>query len=94
MLAERRVVLDDLETITAYAKDMSRFLRKSGLTETRVFINSFVKKVVVSPGEATIHYSIPMPDHGGMLGVDSESEALQGAVPSTVKRGCPARIRT
>ena len=43
MLSERRVVLDDVETITAYARDMSEFLMESDLTETRSFVRSFVK---------------------------------------------------
>ena len=58
---ERRVVLDDVDTITAYAKAMREFLRTSELTESRTFIRSFVKEVAVAPGTAVIRYSIPMP---------------------------------
>ena len=36
LLSERRVVLDDVDTITAYAQDMRDFLLKSNLTESRV----------------------------------------------------------
>ena len=34
-----------MKTITAYAKDMSRFLQKSELTERRAFIETFVKEI-------------------------------------------------
>ena len=33
LLSQRRVVLDDVKTITAYAEDMSEFLNESELTE-------------------------------------------------------------
>ena len=61
MLSERRVVLDDVETITHHASDMGEFLKTSELTESRAFIESFVKEIVVSPGNAVVRYSIPMP---------------------------------
>ncbi len=68
MLSQRREVLDDVETITAYANDMSAFLRTSELTESRAFIESFVKEIVVSPGNAVVRYSIPMPDDSRIPG--------------------------
>ncbi|MCY4528207.1 MAG: recombinase family protein [Chloroflexi bacterium] len=58
-LGQRREVLDDVETITAYAQDMSEFLNESELTERRAFIESFVKEIVVQPGNALLRYSIP-----------------------------------
>ncbi len=94
VLSERRVVLDDVETITAYAEDMSDFLKTSELTESRAFIESFVKEVVVSPGNAVVHYSIPMPDDSPIPGRDVEEIALHGPVLSTVKNGGPAWTRT
>ena len=39
---------------------MSEFLRTSEWTETRTFIRSFVKRITVKPGQAVIHYTIPM----------------------------------
>ncbi len=68
ILSQRREVLDDVETITAYANDMSAFLRTSELTESRAFIESFVKEIVVSPGNAVVRYSIPMPDDSRIPG--------------------------
>ena len=52
ILKQRRVTLDRMETITAFAKDMSGYLRTSELTESRAFIRSFVKEIEVRPGRA------------------------------------------
>ena len=59
-LSERRVRLDDMETIAAFAKDMSEYLSQSELTERRAFIESFVEEIVVGPGEAKVRYTIPI----------------------------------
>ena len=85
MLSERRVVLDDVETITRHALDMGEFLKTSELTESRAFIESFVKEIVVSPGNAVVRYSIPMPEDSQIPGRDTEDVALHGPVLSTVK---------
>ena len=85
LLLERRVVLDDVKTITAYANDMSEFLKTSELTERRAFIKSFVKEIVVMPDNAVVRYTIPMPDDSPILGRDAEEMALNGSVLSTVK---------
>ena len=42
----------DVNTIAAYAQDMSEFLNESELTERRAFIETFVKEIVVMPGNA------------------------------------------
>ena len=59
-LAQRRNVLDDVNTIAAYAQDMSAFLKESELTECRTFIESFVKEVIVMPDNALMRYTIPI----------------------------------
>ena len=87
MLSQRREVLDDVETITAYALDMSMFLNESELTERRAFIESFVKEIVVMPDSAVVRYTIPMPDDSPIPGRDAEEIALNGSVLSTVKFG-------
>jgi len=66
MLAERRAVLDSADTIAAFAEEMSEFLKTSELTETRAFVKSFVKEVLVKPGRAAVIYSLPMPDDSPM----------------------------
>ena len=60
ILSERRAHLDDVKTISAYAKDMRDFLKDSELTERRAFIESFVKEIVVMPGDALMRYTIPI----------------------------------
>ena len=60
ILAQRRAVLDDVKTITAYAQDMSKFLRKSELTERRAFIETFVKEIELLPDNAVVRYTIPI----------------------------------
>ena len=94
MLSQRREVLDDVETIAAYAQDMSVFLNESELTERRAFIESFVKEIVVQPGNALVRYTIPMPQDSPIGGMDAEEVALHAPVLSTVKSGGPKEIRT
>ena len=89
MLSQRREVLDDVETITAYALDLSMFLNESELTERRAFIESFVKEIVVMPDNAVVRYTIPMPDDSPIPERDAEEMALNGSVLSTVKFGGP-----
>ena len=75
-LAQRRSVLDDESTVTAYAKAMRDFLNESDLTERRSFIESFVKEIVVSPGQAEVYYTIPMPLDSRIAGMDAEAVAI------------------
>ena len=91
ILADRRAVLDDVNTITAYAKDMRDFLNESELTERRAFIESFVKEIVVMPGDALMRYTVPMPDDSLIPGRAAEKVALNGSVLSTVKNGGPSK---
>ena len=88
-LTQRRKALDQVETITAYAQDMSRFLKKSGLTERRAFIESFVKEIVVLPDNALMRYTVPMPEDSLAPGKNVEDMALNGSVLATVPVGGP-----
>ena len=87
--SQRREVLDDVETIAAYAQDMSEFLKDSDLTQRRAFIETFVKEIVVMPSKAVVRYAIPMPDDSPIPGRNAEDMALNGSVLSTVKSGPP-----
>ena len=49
VLSELRAHLDDVKTISAYAKDTRDFLQGSELTERRAFIESFVKEIISFP---------------------------------------------
>ena len=80
VLSKRRVTLDKIETITAFAQDMSEYLKTSELTESRAFIRSFVKEIEVRPGKATIHYSISTPGDSPIEGGDAAEVVLNGGV--------------
>ena len=60
-LAERRELLDSADTIAAFVQEMSEILKTSELTETKAFVRSLVKEVLVQPGGATIIYTITTP---------------------------------
>ena len=60
ILSQRRTVLHNVETIAAYAQDMSVFLNQSKMAERRAFIETFVKEIVVMPGSARLRYTIPI----------------------------------
>ena len=94
VLSQRRAHLDDVNTIAAYARDMKDFLQESELTERRAFIESFVKEIVVIPGDALIRYTVPMPDDSFLPGGVTENMALDDSVLSTVQVGPPEKIRT
>ena len=82
VLAQRRELLDSADTIAAFAADMSEFLRTSELTETKAFVRSFVKEVLVRPGGATIVYTIPTPEDSPIGRADAAEIALNGGVRS------------
>ena len=90
MLAERRAVLDSADTIAAFAEEMSEFLKTSELTETRAFVKSFVKEVLVKPGRAAVIYSLPMPDDSPIRGADTAELALGGRVIASGRSGGPS----
>ena len=94
MLAERRAVLDSADTIAAFAEEMSEFLKTSELTETRAFVKSFVKEVLVKPGRAAVIYSLPMPDDSPIGEADTAELALGGRVIASGRSGGPGWTRT
>ena len=94
LLKERRQFLDSADTIATFAAEMSEFLKTSELTETKAFVGSFVKEVVVKPGRAAIVYSIPTPEDSPIGGADAAEIALNGRVMNSVRHGGPAWTRT
>ena len=87
LLSDRRQFLDSADTIATFAADMSEFLKSSELTETKAFVRSFVKEIVVKPGRAAIVYSIPTPDDSPAGGADAVEIALNGRVMNSVRHG-------
>ncbi len=93
-LTQRRELLDSADTIAPFAEEMSEFLKTSELTETRAFVQSFVKEVLVRPGKAAIIYTIPTPEDSPIGGADASEIALNGEVMNTVRSGGPGWTRT
>ena len=94
LLSDRRQFLDSADTIAAFAAEMSEFLKTSELTETKAFVRSFVKEIVVKPGRAAIVYSIPTPGDSPIGGADAVEIALNGGVMNSVRHGGRCRTRT
>ena len=97
LLKERRQFLDSADTIAAFAAfaaEMSEFLKTSELTETKAFVGSFVKEVVVKPGRAAIVYSIPTPEDSPIGRADAAEIALNGRVMNSVRHGGQYWTRT
>ena len=95
LLSERRAVLDNVDTIAAFAEDMSEFLMTSEITESKAFIKSFVKEIKVKPGKATVFYTLPTPPDSPIGGGDAAEVALHGpVVRSSVHVGGAGGTRT
>ena len=76
----RRQFRDSADTITACATEMNESLKASELTETKAFVGSFIKEVMVRPGRAAIVYSIPTQDDSPIGGADATKIILSGGV--------------
>jgi len=62
-LADRRVELIDLETMTGYAAEMQDIICEGSLAHRKAFIRGFVKDIRVTGGKAVLSYSPPdLPD--------------------------------
>ena len=88
-LAGHRQFLDSADTITAFAEDMSEFLKTSELIEIKAFVRSFSKEIFVGPGRAIILYPLPRPEDSPIGSVDNADITLNGQVMSTVRSGTP-----
>ena len=71
-----------------------RRLETSEIAETRAFVRSFVKEIVVRSGRAAILDAIPTPEDSPIGGADTAEVALNGRVMSTVRSGGRDRTRT
>ena len=80
-IKEHRERKERLEDAAADARAM--------LSQRRAFIESFVKEIVVMPGDALMRYAVPMPNDGPFAGRATEKMALDGSVLSTVHDGGP-----
>ena len=56
-LADRRVELIDLETMTSYAAEMQDIIYEGSLAHRKAFIRGFVKDIRVTEEKAVLSYS-------------------------------------
>ena len=100
LLSQRREVLDDVETITTYALDLSMLHApqrervdgaQSPHRELREGDRCHARQ---RRGALHDRYTIPMPEDSPIPGRDAEEMALNGSVLSTVKFGGACRTRT
>jgi hypothetical protein len=47
--------------VQSYAQDLKSFLGDSDFAESKAFLRSFIKKIVISGEKAIIYYNLPMP---------------------------------
>jgi hypothetical protein len=79
VLARHRSAMGDAGEIAEYARQMDDFLDRSELTERRAFIESFVREIVVLPGQVLLRYIFPMPVDSSVPGRVTERVALDGS---------------
>ena len=77
-LEQRRVELPTTEEIKEYVEDFREFLREGTFPERKALIRNFVEGIEVVGDEATLTYTIPMPNDG----VASESASVLDFVQS------------
>ena len=82
-LEQRKVELPNTEEIARYVADFREFLQEGTIPERKALIRNFVEGIEVVGDEATLTYTVPMPNDG----VTSES----ASVLDFVKSGPPPR---
>ena len=50
--------------VKAYAEDLRAVLEEADITERKVFLRSFVRRVEIDKDQVTVHYTLPMPPDG------------------------------
>ena len=85
-LEQRRVELPNTEEVARYVADFRDFLQEGTIPERKALIRNFVEGIEVVGDEATLTYTVPMPNDG----VTSES----ASVLDFVKSGPPVETRT
>ena len=81
--------LPTTEEIKGCVADFREFLQEGTLPERKALIRNFVEGIEVVGDEATLTYTMPMPDDSLIPGRATEKVALNGSVLSTVHDGGP-----
>ena len=67
----------DVGVVKSYAQDLRSLLEETDFTESKVFLRSFVKRIVIDGNKVVIHYNLPIPTDGkrrqsvGVLPIDT-----------------------
>ena len=77
-LEQRRVELPNTEEIARYVADFRDFLKEGTIPECKALIRNFVEGIEVVGDEATLTYTVPMPNDG----ITSESASVLDFVKS------------
>ena len=54
----------DPDSVKKYADDLKSLLDETDLIESKAFLHSFVKRIVINGDSAIITYNIPLPPEG------------------------------
>jgi site-specific DNA recombinase len=68
----------DAEVVKSYAQDLQCLLQEADFTQSKAFLRSFVKRIIIDGNKARIHYRLPMPPDGkktlvGVLPINTPS---------------------
>ena len=70
----------EADLVRSYAEDLKSLLEESDFAESKAFLRSFVKRIVINGEQATIHYNLPMPP-------DKKKEEQIGVLPIVTPGG-------
>ena len=70
----------------AYVTDLREFLKEGSIPERKALIRNFVKDIKVKGGEATLTYTLPMPNGGITQESASVLTLVQPPLPSSTIR--------
>ncbi len=71
----------DAEKVKSYAQDLRGLLEEADFTQSKTFLRSFVKRIVIDSDKAKIQYHLPMTPDGkkiqsvGVLPIETPSGA-------------------
>ena len=84
--------LPTTEEIKEYVADFREFLQGGTFPERKALIRNFVEGIEVVGDEATLTYTVPMPDDSFLAGRATEKVALDASVLSTVHVALDASV--
>ncbi len=71
----------DAEVVKSYVQDLRSLLEETDFTESKAFLRSFIRRIVINRKQVTIYYNLPMQPEGkkqqsiGVLPIDTLSGA-------------------